>query len=142
MDPFAASIAKSIEDEVERRVSDKITSLLRHMSDEYDIPLKTLVRLMDRSDVQMTQCVAMNKNGKRCRNAPKKNGYCNRHQHLHHEAKYKSPEIKTQHNHSLPPLYMHNCPACNNGKPLRDLVDCFDRDDKSGDTSSVSFGIF
>ena len=142
MDPFAANISKLINDEVERRVSDKITGLLRYMSDEYDIPLKTLVRLMDRNDVEMSQCIAMNKNGNRCRNAPKKNGYCGRHQHLHHEVKYKSPEVKAQHNHKLPPLYVHNCPACNKGKPLRDLVDCFGNDDQGGDTSSVSLGIF
>ncbi len=141
MDPFAASIAKTIEEEVERRVNDKITHLLQYMAEEYNIPLKTLARLMDKNDVKMTRCIALTKNGKRCKNPPKKHGYCGLHQGMHHEVKYRSPEVKAQHNHALPPLYVHNCPACNKGKPLRDLVDCFEND-KSGDTSTITDGFF
>lgn len=128
MDAFAVSIARTIEEEVERRVNDKITHLLQYMAEEYDIPLKKLARLMEKNEVKITQCIALTKNGKRCKNPPKKNGYCGLHQAMHHEVKYKSPEFKAQHTHTLPPLYLKGCPACEKGKPFRDLVDCFGND--------------
>lgn len=137
MDSFAVSIAKTIEEEVERRVNEKITNLLQYMAEEYNIPLKTLARMMDKNDVKMTRCIGVTKNGKRCKNQPKKHGYCTIHQHLHHEVKYKSP-VAVKHNHSLPPLYVRGCPACDKGKPLRDLVDCFENGEV-GSTSTVPF---
>ena len=141
MDPFAASIAKTIEEEVERRVNDKLTHLLQYMADEYNIPLKTLARMMDKNDVKVTRCIALTKNGKRCKNPNKKNGYCGRHQHMYQEVKYKSPEVKLKHTHALPPLYVCGCPACEKSKPLRDLVDCFENGEV-GSTSTVALGIF
>ena len=129
MDPFMQNISKTIEEEVERRVNERVTALLQYMADHYDIPVKTLVRVMNSNGVKSTQCMAMTKNGsKRCKNSSKHNGFCHIHQHMYVQKKHKSPEI-IRHNHTLPPLWVKGCPACDKGKPLRDLVDCFGKGD-------------
>ena len=118
MDPFMTNIANSIEAEIERRVCERVTNLLEYISDTCDIPLNVLTKLMLRVEKKkQTTCLAVNKkSNKRCKNYPKENGYC----HLH-QGQYTpkiivppSPPItqKVQHTHTLPPLFMKGCPAC------------------------------
>lgn len=126
MDPFADNIAKIIEEEVERRVNERVAPLLQYVSDRYNVRMKHLIKIMD--NVKYTHCMAVTKNGKMCQNKPKYNGYCHLHKGLHVH-KGKSPEA-VRHTHSLPPLFLKGCPACERGKPLRDLVDCFGNNDE------------
>lgn len=118
MDPYLLDITRSIENEVERRVSERITNLLEYMSDACDIPLNILTKLMLKIEhKKQSTCLAVNrKTNRRCRNYPKENGYCHVHQ-----AQY-TPKIivppappqthRVAHTHTLPPLFMKGCPAC------------------------------
>ena len=117
MDPFMTNIVNSIEVEIERRVGERITNLLEYISDTCDIPLNVLTKLMLRVEKKkQNSCLAVNKkSNKRCKNYPKENGYCHLHQNQYVPKIIVPPpqtHQKVQHTHTLPPLFMKGCPAC------------------------------
>ncbi len=130
MEQYLVNITTVIETEVERRVNERVTSLLEYMSETCDIPLSVLTKLMLRVEKkQQLTCLATNKkNSRRCRNSPKENGYCHLHQNRY-VPKTPPPapkkSVPTAHTHTLPPLYMAGCPACE-----RKPVDVVDDDDE------------
>jgi hypothetical protein len=112
LNPYMQTITKSIEEEVERRVTERMTSLLEYMSEACDIPMKVLTKIMLKVETKQTVCLGLNKKtNKRCRNSPKDNGYCHLHQ-SQYTPKLIDIQPKIVHTHTLPPLYMKGCPAC------------------------------
>jgi hypothetical protein len=120
MDPYLTNIMGMIEAEVERKVGERITSLLEYMSETCDIPLPILTKLMLRVEKKNpSSCMAINKkSNKRCKNSPKDNGYCHLHQ-SQYVPKVIVPPPKIAHTHTLPPLYMPGCPACEHTAPIK-----------------------
>lgn len=117
MDPFMSNIVNSIEAEIERRVGERITNLLEYISDTCDIPLHVLTKLMLRVEKKkQNSCLAVNKKtNKRCKNYPKENGFCHLHQSQYVPKIIVPPQAvpkAVQHTHTLPPLFMKGCPAC------------------------------
>lgn len=130
MDPFMTNIVNSIENEIERRVSERITNLLEYISDTCDIPLHVLTKLMLRIEKKkQSTCLAVNKkSNKRCKNYPKENGYCHLHQNQYVPKVIVPPapiQKSVQHTHTLPPLFMKGCPACESSSSLSSSMDEF-----------------
>jgi hypothetical protein len=115
-------VLKILEDEVEKRVNERMSQMLEKISRTYDISMRQLLR--DVSVIDQTQsstCRGVTAKGKQCRHAAKENGYC--HQHVKQKpvqrvvttqaAPIIPPTVATvAHTHTLPPLFLAGCPAC------------------------------
>ena len=100
-----ARIAQMIEEEVERRVTERLTKVLEHISNTYDVSIKQLMRDTSTLKVDTSTCLGMTARNKRCSNkACKKenNGYCNRHQNQKPiiTRTVSRTEVRSNHNHS------------------------------------------
>jgi hypothetical protein len=122
-------IAQIISDEVDRRVNDRITKVLEHISKTYDISLQRLMKdtsQMPENGARITQCLGLTAKGKRCPRSGStgESGYCKSHL-------KQAPVVRTfecrptaapaaiAHTHSLPPLFLVGCPACEQSKNNR-----------------------
>lgn len=122
-----------IEDEVERRVAEKLNKLLQHISKTYDVSLKQLLR--DSSSLQVAPdntCMGITSKKQRCRmKSHGDTGYCKH----HHDQK---PAIRKQvsvvnieqiaatapiHNHPNTILFAADCPGCAKKKKPRLKID-------------------
>jgi len=113
-------VLKILEDEVEKRVNERMSQMLEKISRTYDISMRQLLR--DVSVIDQTQsstCRGVTAKGKQCRHAAKENGYC--HQHVKQKPVQRAlaplPHIQqtiqtVAHTHTLPPLFLAGCPAC------------------------------
>lgn len=118
---FSPAFEKALEDEIEARVNDRITKVLELISKTYKIKYSRLlsdVALMNESSSTSSCCCGVTKAGKRCQRTGKYDGYCKNHMTqkpdvrvVTRSASSKSPP-KVSHTHSLPPLFMKGCPAC------------------------------
>ena len=110
-----------IEEEIERRVNAKIDGILSKISQTYDISLKQLLRDIE-TTVQLgggTTCHGLTKSGKKCpRGVKDGSGYCKSHkdQKPQQLAKQVSLCIGVKHTHTLPPMFLAGCPACEKSK--------------------------
>ena len=106
------------EREVDKQVEINMLRLIRDMASKYNISEKLLVRdfyqMKKRavgSNEEVTQCIGKKRNGERCKNRPKVDGFC-----WHHRgqrARAPLPVINTvEHNHPFPPYFKEGCPAC------------------------------
>lgn len=111
-----------IEQEINKQVNAKITKYIEYVSRRYDVSLKLLLQDLECIDnlpavcepVSETQCIGMRSGNKRCKLRGQYGGYCRWHQ---DQKKRKEPMVTTcqpvvEHNHSIPPLFSANCPAC------------------------------
>jgi hypothetical protein len=110
-----------IEKEIERRVDLKVTQVLGVISKTYDVSLQRLLK--DASSVDPVaavevsgrkQCLGLIATGHRCNRFGGVNGYCKIHQSQAPVVRSLAPPAMTivQHTHSLPPLFLAGCPAC------------------------------
>ena len=121
-----ARIAQMIEEEVERRINDRIGHILEHISKTYDVSMKQLLKDASMVSTDSGMCMGLTAKNKRCnRRACKKtkNGYCSFHQ------SQKPAMVRTvsttQHNpHNHPPelLFVKGCQACER-KQQKVLID-------------------
>lgn len=113
------NITKLIEDEIEKRVNERLNTILEKVSRTYDISLRQLMRdVSSMDDVPCTTCKGLTAKGKRCSRSANFEGYC----HLHKKQKpvqrvivqSRAPVVSMPltHTHTLPPLFMAGCPAC------------------------------
>ena len=123
---FEKAISALLEQEVEKRMNDRVTKYIDYVSKTYDISMKLLLRdwknvdglevkVYQQQEVKPGQCCGINANNKqRCKFKSKSGGYCTKHQ----DQKPAVPIIKTnsssnlQHNHTIPPMFSKDCPAC------------------------------
>jgi hypothetical protein len=118
-------INRLIEEEIERRTTERITCLLESISESFDISMKSLLKCTIKNiDEKVTRCLGITKSKTRCKNTPKDNGYCKVHNDQY-KPPVKSTSIVVKHNHTLPPLYKEGCPACER-KQVRELNDIFE----------------
>jgi hypothetical protein len=109
-----------LEQEVEKRVNERLTQVLEKISKTYDISLRQLMRDVSVIDkVVSTMCRGLTAKGRQCKHSAKENGYC--HQHANQKPVQRvvvAPTVQTventvaQHTHTLPPLFLAGCPAC------------------------------
>lgn len=104
-----------IEQEVERRVSERIGSLLDHISKTYDVNIKQLTRdatLTIKSEV----CMGFTAKNARCGNKVCKknnNGYCAKHQSQKPRMVRNVPTVeKSAHTHGPNIMFVDGCPGC------------------------------
>lgn len=108
----------AIEQEIEARVNEKITKVLEVISRKYDITLARLLKDLSSIDTsQSTCCCGITRTGKRCQKIGKYDGFCKSHMSQKPDKRVtrsaSSPQKPTlQHIHSIPPLFMKGCPAC------------------------------
>ena len=124
-------VLKILEEEVEKRVNERMTQMLEKISRTYDISMRQLLRDVTSIDqAQSTTCRGVTAKGKQCRHAAKEDGYC--HQHVRQKpvrrvvVSQPPPIVPSQvsvpvaHTHTLPPLFLAGCPACERGRASRD----------------------
>lgn len=111
-----------LEQEINKQVNAKITKYIEYVSRRYDVSLKLLLRDLECIDnlptvsepVSECQCIGMRSGNKRCKLRGQFGGYCRWHQ---DQKKRKEPvstlcQPVVEHNHSIPPLFSAECPAC------------------------------
>lgn len=115
-------IVQLLEEEIEKRVNDRLNQILEKISRTYDISMRQLLRDVSVLETPSTTCRGLTARGKPCRHAVSKDGYC--FQHLKQKPKptvivggaSSVPQQPTttaiQHTHTLPPLFLAGCPAC------------------------------
>ena len=124
-------IAQLIESEVERRVLERMSTALEKISRTFDISLQQLLRTASENSTSAWNgnvCNGLSKSKHQCKWKVKDgSGYC----HLHKDQKPVQRLIvpsRSQlslmapapvHTHSLPPMFLAGCPACERGKNSR-----------------------
>ena len=111
-------ILRTIEEEIDRRVNDRLNDLLGKISRTYDIPLRQLLRDLSTAQTGGT-CLGLTAKKTRCTRPGHFDGYCK----VHKDQKPVTRVVVTpaptvavtatvQHTHTLPPLFVRGCPAC------------------------------
>ena len=111
------SIEDAIELEIETRMNEKITKLLEIISKNYNIRYARLLSDLASLESQPSNiCCGITKTGKRCQRSAKEDGFCKMHSKqkpdVRNVARSVSSPPKVVHTHSLPPLFLKGCPAC------------------------------
>jgi len=123
-------IVKLLEDEIDKRVNERLSVVLERISRTYDISMRQLMRDLDAMpDAVSTCCKGLTGKGKRCSRTAKTDGYC--HMHIKQKpvqrvtrapvAAPSQPTLSLQHTHTLPPLFMSGCPACEKSRSTNNL---------------------
>jgi hypothetical protein len=117
---LSPAFEKALADEIESRVNERVTKVLELISKTYKIKYSRLlndISLMEDDQPSTSKCCCgLTKAGKRCQRTGKYDGYCKNHMTQKPDVRVvtrssKSPP-KVSHTHSLPPLFMKGCPAC------------------------------
>jgi hypothetical protein len=115
-----AQIAKLIEEEVQRRVEERVTKVLEHISKTYDVSMKQLLKDTSTLKVVDNTCLGLTSKKTRCKLKQHQHGYCKHHQdqrpiqrQLHQSQSVSDmSNIKSQHNHPNTVLWKDGCPGC------------------------------
>lgn len=112
-----ARILEMINEEVERRLSDKIGKVLEYVSKTYDVSIKQLMRDAAQIQTESELCMGLTAKNKRCGNKAckkSKNGYCSKHQKQKSTVVRTSTPVSTENLHTHPPelFYVEGCPGC------------------------------
>lgn len=119
------SVQSAIEEEINREVNERITKVLEMISKTYNIKYARLLK--DYSNMEATNettshttCCGLTKAGKRCQRSAKVDGFCKAHISQKPDVRVTRSSAmsppKVTHTHSLPPLFMKGCPACEKSK--------------------------
>jgi hypothetical protein len=125
-------IAQLIESEVERRVLERMTTALEKISRTFDISLQQLLRTASENSTSAWNgnvCHGLSKSSKqKCKRGVKDgSGYCSCHKDQKPVQRVIVPSRSQLslmaptpvHTHSLPPMFLAGCPACERGKNSR-----------------------
>ena len=105
-------IEKLVNEEVERRMMSRLTNYAESISVVHGIPLRLLLRDIPKDDSANNMCKGLLKTGKRCSRRSKTDGFCLLHLHQKKSAEPIQIVSEVVHNHSFPPLFKQDCPAC------------------------------
>jgi hypothetical protein len=113
------TIMQAVEAEVDRRLSDHLAVILQHISKTYRISYERLMKETATLEVSTSRCLGLVGSGKRCTRHARIEGYCNIHKDQKPVVRMKEPEARPDaeaagpaHTHTLPPLFLAGCPAC------------------------------
>lgn len=110
---LTSEIERLIEEEVNRRVNAKVTAIISYIASRWDISILQVSKDVARfGEVKVEQCLGRGKAKNRCKNRAKENGFCHLHQSLAPKAASDTSVNELKHTHTLPPLYLAGCPAC------------------------------
>jgi len=126
---LSAAFEQALEQEIESRVNERITKVLAIISKNYKITyarlLNDLAMVESSSSSSSVCCCGVTKSGKRCQRPGKYDGYCKNHMSQKPDVRVtrssSSPTPKVAHTHTLPPLYLRGCPACESNKCSKSL---------------------
>lgn len=119
-------ITTLVQNEVDKNVDEHMTKYIQYISKKYHIPITSLMAdklnivndvINDNTDVN--QCNGFTAKGNRCKSSAKKKGYCKRHEDQYvpmQKAKSIEDMNVIQHTHTLPPMFLAGCPACESKK--------------------------
>ena len=114
-----------IETEVNRRVSERLSNVVQHVSRTYRLPFEKLMKDVACLEVKSDQCLGLVGKGTRCTRHARIDGYCKMHQDQKPVIAMRpvEPEAPTVlHTHSLPPMFLAGCPACEKVKTVKHLT--------------------
>ena len=120
-----AQIMAIIETEVNRRVSERLSNVVQHVSRTYRLPFEKLMKDVASLEVKSDQCLGLVGKGTRCTRHARIDGYCKMHQDQKPVIAMRPPEPEVQavaHTHSLPPMFLAGCPACEKVKTVKHLT--------------------
>jgi hypothetical protein len=123
---LSLAFEQALEAEIELRVNERVTKLLEVISKNYNIRYARLLSdfaALERTSSSEASCCGVTKAGKRCQRPGKYDGYCKNHMIQKPEVRttrVSSPQ-KVTHTHTLPPLFMKGCPACEANKCSKSL---------------------
>jgi hypothetical protein len=106
---------KQIEEDAERRLNDKLTHILEHLAETYDLNIKQLLADITTMRVESKVCLGLTAQKKRCCAKVWKdanNGYCKRHQSQKPVVSRTFTNIESRHTHPPNIFYMEGCPGC------------------------------
>lgn len=110
------SLKNVIEEEIEREVNERVTKVLEMISKTYNIKYARLLKDYSMMDKTQSMCCGTTKAGKRCNKPAKIDGYCSIHKSQKPDVRVvtrsASSPPKVVHTHTIPPLFMSGCPAC------------------------------
>jgi hypothetical protein len=114
-----------IETEVNRRVSERLSNVVQHVSKTYRLPFEKLMKDVACLEVKTDQCLGLVGKGTRCTRHARIDGYCKTHQDQKPVIAMRPVESEApqgpQHTHTLPPMYLAGCPACEKVKTVKHL---------------------
>lgn len=120
------NIEDAIEQEIENRANEKITKLLEIISRNYNIKYSRLLSdlaSMNNGTQSSNMCCGITKTGKRCQRTAKENGYCLTHKNQKPDVRVtRSSPPKVSHTHTIPPLFLKGCPACESSKQTSSAI--------------------
>jgi hypothetical protein len=110
-------ILEMINEEVERRLSEKIGKVLEYVSKTYDVSIKQLMKDAAQIQSESELCMGLTAKNKRCGNKAckkSKNGYCSKHQKQKTLVVRTSTPVSTEnvHTHDQTLFYVQGCPGC------------------------------
>lgn len=114
-----------IETEVNRRVSERLSNVVQHVAKTYRLPFDALMRDVAALEVKTDQCLGLVGKGTRCTRHARIDGYCKTHQDQKPRIVMRPVEAEPQglaHTHTLPPMFLAGCPACEKVKAVKHLA--------------------
>ena len=124
---LSQNIYDLIDEEINAQVNERITKVLEMISKTYNIKYARLLKdysSMENGEITK-MCCGTTKNGKRCQRSGKFDGFCKVHMSQKPDVRVtrsvNSSPPKVVHTHTLPPLFMKGCPACESKKPMNVL---------------------
>lgn len=125
-DKILDKITLLVQNEIDKKVDEHMTKYIQYISKKYHIPVTSLMadKLNSTDNVQeeqldINQCNGFTAKGKRCKSSAKKKGYCKRHEDQYvpiQKAKSVEDMNAIKHTHTLPPMFLAGCPACESKK--------------------------
>lgn len=110
-------IAAMIKEEAERMMKERLDKILQDISKECDVRMSRLVTIVNRNNSgseKSNLCCGITKSGSRCTRSSK-DGFCRTHesQRTKMTPRHVKPvQEQVKHTHTLPPLFLAGCPAC------------------------------
>jgi Family of unknown function (DUF5763) len=115
-------IMEIIENEVNRRVSERLSNVISHVAKTYRLPFDKLMKDVAGIEVKTDQCLGIVGKGTRCTRHARLDGYCKMHQDQKPRIVMCREPVEAAgpaHTHSLPPLFLAGCPACEKVKSVK-----------------------
>jgi hypothetical protein len=114
-------VAERVAEEVNRQLTTRMNSILEKISQTYDISMRQLLRdlaAIEPSPAGRTCCLGVTAKKSRCTRPGNNDGYCKIH--LKQKPVTRVPPVMVaepvttvvEHTHTLPPLFLRGCPAC------------------------------
>lgn len=121
---MSSALSQIFEEEVEKRVNERLTQYVEKISKTHGISMELLLRDIPHISENL-MCRGVKKDGHRCTRRGKNNGYCDTH--LVQKKSFEPVSVVRScgpmHTHGFPPIFMKGCPACEASSTSNKLID-------------------